>query len=249
MRTLRSSSLPSRVRGEPEQLVLDLVERALGPGDLEQRRGVALDAILRCHARDPDLLDVVLDELGLRRRVEVALDDDLGGTDRESSNLGTKVGDGLRLRRLDVRGGALTHGGELGLQRGLALALEGIGLLPRLFDDASGLVLRVGELRPVLLERGLGLRLRRVSLFDALADALGPGVHALLDAGIRELPQQEEQDDKRDDAPDQLVGRRQGSATVPLGSRRRSRRPRGSRCTPPPRGRLAHAGRRPRPHR
>ena len=38
---------------EPEQLVLDLVERALGPGDLEQRRGVALDAILRRHARDP----------------------------------------------------------------------------------------------------------------------------------------------------------------------------------------------------
>ena len=36
--------------GEAEQLVLDLVERALGPGDLEQAAGVAVDACIVRHA-------------------------------------------------------------------------------------------------------------------------------------------------------------------------------------------------------
>jgi hypothetical protein len=33
--------------GEAEQLVLDLVEGAVGAGDLEQRPGVAVDALRR----------------------------------------------------------------------------------------------------------------------------------------------------------------------------------------------------------
>ena len=41
---LRSSLARLVGAGEAEQLVLDLVERALGPGDLEQAAGVAVDA-------------------------------------------------------------------------------------------------------------------------------------------------------------------------------------------------------------
>ena len=41
---MRSSSLLSYAAGEAEQLVLDLVDRALGAGDLEQAPGVPVDA-------------------------------------------------------------------------------------------------------------------------------------------------------------------------------------------------------------
>ena len=42
----RSSSLPSQHLGDPEQLVLDLAEVALGPGDREERLGVRLGAVV-----------------------------------------------------------------------------------------------------------------------------------------------------------------------------------------------------------
>ena len=67
---------------EPEQLVLDLGEVALGLGDLEQRPGVDVDAVGH-RLVAPDLVDEAVDELHLRVAVEVALDDPLGQLDRD----------------------------------------------------------------------------------------------------------------------------------------------------------------------
>ena len=47
----RSSSLTLRVCAEPEQLVLDLADGALGAGDREQGLGVGQRAIVCCHLR------------------------------------------------------------------------------------------------------------------------------------------------------------------------------------------------------
>ncbi len=154
--------------GEAEELVLHLGQVALGAGDGEQRRSAYAMASLvaspesslaaqcqlggRCHR-----VDVVLDELRLGGGVEVAPDDDLGGTDGQLGDLAPQVGDGLDLGGLDVGRGLGAQLGQLGLQPGLLVALQGVGGLPGLLDDPAGLGLGVGELGPVVGQQRVGL--------------------------------------------------------------------------------------------
>src|SRR5437764_9313239 len=83
-----------------------------------------------------DLVDVVLDQVLLRRPVQVALDHDLGGTDGQRGDLTTQVGNRLLLGCVDVGGGAFAHGGELRLEPLLLVSTEGVSLLARFLDDA-----------------------------------------------------------------------------------------------------------------
>ena len=53
--------------GEAEQLVLDLVERALGLGDLEQRRGVAVDAVDQLMTFAPEVAPTLAMKSSMRR--------------------------------------------------------------------------------------------------------------------------------------------------------------------------------------
>ena len=67
---------------------------------------------------------------------------------------------------------------ELGLEPGLLVALQGVGGLAGLLDDAGRLVLGVGQLGPVLGEDRVGLGALRLGGVEVVADPLGAGVHA-----------------------------------------------------------------------
>ena len=148
--------------GEAEQLVGDLAEMALIGGNGEQRLGVARDSLLdsALFGHEPisfevsstgapvdrsagrsDLGDVVLDQLHLRRAVEVLLHHDLGGADRQGGDFAGEVGQRLGLRRFDVGRGPQPHLGDLGLRPPLQLGPEAIGGGPGVLDDAGGLAL------------------------------------------------------------------------------------------------------------
>src|SRR5690606_3179019 len=112
--------------------------------------------------------------------VEGATDDDLGSADGQLGHLAAQVGDGLGLGVLDVGGGPGPHLGELALEAGLLLALERVGGLAGLLDDPSGLVLGVGQLRPVVGEQLVGLGPLGLGGGQVGADPLGASGHALL---------------------------------------------------------------------
>ena len=117
------------------------------------------------------------------------LDDDLGGTDGQLGDLAPEVGDGLRLGRLDVGRRPGPHLGQLGLEPGLLVALQRVGRLAGLLDDATGLGLGVGELRPgTRRARASASVLARLGRVEVGADPLGAGLHALLDRRAGELP-------------------------------------------------------------
>ena len=84
--------------------------------------------------------------------------------------------------------------GQLGLEAGLLVRLQGVGRLAGLLDDAAGLGLGVGELGPVPVEHADGLGLGVLGRVEVAADALGASVHALLDGRVGELPHEEEQE-------------------------------------------------------
>ena len=101
--------------GEPEQLVLDLVERALGAGDLEQRPGVALDACVTHRAAPTfwmkDSISSLVDVVG-----QLAVHDVLGGRRRQAGDLGAQLVDAATRERGDVGVGLGLEVGDLGVE-------------------------------------------------------------------------------------------------------------------------------------
>src|SRR5690606_18149138 len=98
---------------------------------------------------------------------------------RQLGDLVPQVGEGLRPGGLDVGLGPAAHLGQLLLEAGLLLALELVGGLAGLLDDAAGLGLGVVQLGPVLGQQLLGLGPLLLGRLEVVADPLGAGVHRL----------------------------------------------------------------------
>ena len=116
--------------GEAEQLVLDLVEGALGAGDLEQAPGVAVDALSLMTAllqvRRADPADEVLDQPLVGGVVERAGDHLVDGGDRQAGDLGAQlVAD------------AAAGGGDVGDRLGLEVGDLGLDARPAVGEHAT----------------------------------------------------------------------------------------------------------------
>ena len=110
-------------------------------------------------------------------------DDAAGEVERERAHLAAQRDErglalGLDLR---VRGGRQTRG--LGGRGVLRLGDDLLAVLTGGVADLTGLLAGVGELRGVLLERGLGLALSLVGLGDVALDGRAALVEQLLHAG------------------------------------------------------------------
>ena len=120
---LRSSSLPSTIAGEAEQLVFDLVEVALGTSDLEQASGVGVDPLVSSFELTPvggaDPGDVVLDQplVGGRRRGEPVTTCSTRA-DRQPGDLGAQLGAGPAASGDRRRRPPSLEVGDLGLDAG-----------------------------------------------------------------------------------------------------------------------------------
>ena len=115
--------------GDPEQLVADALELALGPGDLEDRCGVAVDAVVGGHARLIPLQfgDVLVDQrllgLGVHRP-----DDGLLGQLSDSEPTSLRIAAAARSRSAAASSRALRSDlGGLGLGLGDDVAAHRLG--------------------------------------------------------------------------------------------------------------------------
>ena len=93
----------------------------------------------------------------------------------------------------------------LGLGLGLQVALQRVGRLAGLLDDAGRLVLGVGQLRLVLGEDARRPRCAgRLGRVEVAADPLGAGVHALLDGRAGRTSRAKNEDDDEAEAPQMI---------------------------------------------
>ena len=151
--------------GEAEQLVLDLVERALGAGDLEQRPGVAVDTCVAHDVPRTHLLDEVPRCRSLLRGgVDRAVGEHpIGGLAGEPGDLGPQLVADPAAGRRDVGVGPGLEVGDLLLEPGPAVGEQRLGLGVGVGEQAGPLGLDVagGLADRGRLGCGLGLGRRR----------------------------------------------------------------------------------------
>ncbi len=144
--------------------------------------------------------------------VEAALDHLLGQLDRELRHPALEVSRRTLGREGDILARPLADLGRLGLGPRRQVAFKLVGRLASLLDDPSRLAPGVGQLTLVVGQHRLGLGLRPLGPLEVAADPVLALLHHVAHAGERELPQHAQQDQERQPAPDDLVGRGEDGA-------------------------------------
>src|ERR671913_1010192 len=152
-----------------------------------------------------ELVDVLVDQAQLAVPVERVADHPGGQLDGQGADLVAELADGLVALGPDGLPGPVELPAGFGLGLAAQVPADPLGVGPGLLQDPLGLVLGVAQPPPVLLQQLLGLLAVLLGLFQLPLD-VGPAVlERLVDRGEDRPVHEEQQDQERDRAPDELV--------------------------------------------
>ena len=199
--------------GEAEQLVLDLVERALGAGDLEQRRGRSRRCGRSLMSWAPTrAMKLSMSSCWVASSSEPVTTWSTAATDRRA--ISARSSSPLRpcAAAMSASGACLELGELLASSRAAAVVEDGRGLCVGLGEDAGALggdvALGLADLRGLGGGAGAGRPTAASSSFWIRSVRAR---HRLLDRRTGELEQRGEDDQRREAAPDDLGRLRAGA--------------------------------------
>src|SRR5215211_1540416 len=164
-----------------------------------------------------ELVDVLVDQAQLALPVQGVADHPGGQLDGQGADLVAELADGLVALGADGLAGPLELAVGVGLGLGQQVAPDPLGVGPGLVEDPLGLVLGVAQPPPVLLQQLVGLLALPLGLLELALD-VGPAVlEGLVDRRPHRPVHEDQQDQEGDRAPDELIGRREDRARLPLG--------------------------------